>query len=63
MKLVLKLFGIGIASILLEEMLGAQGGKEYGHYVKIASIIICIGLTFSEISETVNTVMTMFNLN
>ena len=60
MSLILKIFGIGILSILLEEILDVQNGKEFGRYIKIVSIIIVIGMAFGEVSSVINTVMTMF---
>lgn len=60
MTLILKIFGIGILTILLEEILSTQGGKEYGSYIKIVGTIIVIGMAYGEISNVVNTVMTMF---
>lgn len=57
-----KLFGIGMVTLVMEELLKSQGHNNYANYIKIASAVIGMGIIVSELSGLLNSVISTFNL-
>lgn len=61
-SLIVKLAGIAILMITINELLEASGGKAWKIYVTIAGVIISLTIVLNEISNLFSTVKTMFML-
>ena len=61
-SLIVKLAGIAILMITINELLDTAGGKAWKMYFTIAGVIISLTIVLNEISTLFSTVKTMFML-